>query len=396
MEIDTAQAGRFLAALSGDGCHTFQTFAESKGGTRTLNRILHGDLSRHVVTLETLNRKGAGVFVMVNRGDGMGRKSANVTAARALFVDLDGAPVEPVLSCPLPPRIVVESSPGNWHCYWPVTDLPLDRFTDAQKALALRFDGDPKVHDRPRVMRLPGFLHNKGNPTLTRLVSADPSPLTWHEMVEAFELRDRFRLPNVIREGERNSTLFKLATAAAAKGVPEAQQLTKAQTVNARRCDPPLDPAEVAQVVSSAYRRPAHGAVAIPLAVVDGEAYRALDDACRTLLLLAYRRADSFGDFTLPHSELAPWFPREDTLGAIRKRLVKSGLLVFTRAAYRPGRRGKINFYRLAIPPFGVGYSRAGLPPFGVVPEALQAVSSVAPEGSAVADDPPKTGKRAA
>lgn len=399
MEIDTAMAARFLTALTGDAVHTFQTFAEAKGGTRVLNRILHGNLARHAVTLESLNRKGAGVFVMVNRGDCMGRKADNVTAARALFVDLDGAPVEPVLACALPPRIVVESSPGKWHCYWPVVDLPLSRFTDAQKALSLRFNGDPKVHDRARVMRLPGFLHNKGNPTQTRLVSAESAPLTWHEMVEAFDLRDRLRLPDVIHEGERNSELFKLATSAAAQGVPEAEELAKVQSVNARRCRPPLDAAEVAQIVASAYRRPVRGMAAIPLAVLDGEAYRSLDDAGRTLLLLAYRRANSFGDFTLPHSELARWFPRKDTFHAVRKRVVESGLLIVTQPASkampRQGRGPKPTFYRLAIGPFGVAYSKTEIGPFGVAPEALQAVAIEAPEGSAGAGDLPK-GRRAA
>lgn len=172
MEIDTAEAARFLAALSGDTLHTFQTFGEASRGSRSLNRVLHGTLQRHAVALSSLNLKGAGAFVMVNRGDGMGRKADNVTACRALFVDLDGAPLAPVLAGPIRPRIVVESSPARWHCYWPVADLPPDRFSAAQKALALRFGGDPKVCDKPRVMRLPGFWHNKGEPFRTRIVEA--------------------------------------------------------------------------------------------------------------------------------------------------------------------------------------------------------------------------------
>jgi len=183
MDIDTAMAARFLTALTGDRVHTFQTVGEGGSG-RSLNRITHGEFLRRADLLQSLNLKGAGVFVMVNRGDGYGRKADNVTGARALFVDLDGAPLEPVLAGPISPRIVVESSPGKWHAYWPVVDLPLERFTDAQKALALRFDGDPKVSDRPRVMRLPGFFHNKGAPFQTRLVECFDKPLTWREMVE--------------------------------------------------------------------------------------------------------------------------------------------------------------------------------------------------------------------
>lgn len=402
MSVDTATAARFLAALTGDRTHTFQTFAEADKLKRGQGRVLHGSLESRCRLLSSLNEQGAGVFVMVNRGDGNGRKSANVTAARALFVDLDGAPVEPVLDCQLPPRIVVESSPGKWHCYWPIVDLPLERFTDAQKALAHLFAGDPKVCDRARVMRLPGFLHRKDGAYQTRLVRADRAPLTWHEMVQAFDLRDRFILPDVIPEGERNSKLFKLATSAAQKGVPEAKQLEKAQTVNAQRCHPPLNPAEVAQIVASAYRMPAQGVAAIPLTVLDGEAYRLLDDACRTLLMLAYRRADGFngGLVTLPFSELGRWFPRKDTFHAVRRRLVASGLVSVERTATvampRHGKGPRAGFYRLAIGPFGVAYNQAKIGPFGVAPEALQAVGSEALEASDFENGQPESGMRAA
>lgn len=376
--IDTAAAARFLAALSGDASHTFQTFDDAGNGRSGLSRILHGPLSRHAARLAALNERGAGVFVMVNRGDGYGRKAANVTHARALFLDLDGSPVEPVLSCPLPPRIVVESSPGRWHAYWPIVDLPLTEFTAAQKALASQFNGDPKVCDRPRVMRLPGFVHGKGEPFVSRLARCGLAPLTWTEMVEAFDLSRRMALPAVIPEGERNSTLFKLARSGAGKGVPEGEQLRKLRKVNAERCAVELPDAELRQIVTSAYRAAAEGLAAIPLAVIDGEAYRALDDACRTLLLLAYRRADSFAPFALPWSELSGWFPRKDTFNAVRKRLVESGLLIVTTEAQpampRKGRGPKPRFYRLAIGPFGVAYSSHRIGPFGVAPEALQAV----------------------
>lgn len=393
MEIDTAEAARFLAALSGDTLHTFQTFGEAARGSRSLNRILHGTLQRHAVALSGLNLKGAGVFVMVNRGDGMGRKADNVTAGRALFVDLDGAPLDPVLSGPIRPRIVVESSPGKWHCYWPIADLPLGRFTDAQKALALRFDGDPKVHDRNRVLRLPGFLHNKGTPYQTRLVEcSDAPPLTWHEMVEAFGLQDRVRLPDTIHEGGRNDTLFKLALSAARKGVPEAEQLRKAHEVNTRRCRPPLTAAEVAQAVASAYRRPVQGVAAIPLAVLDSEPYKALDDACRTLLLLAYRKADQNNLFTLTHSEVQEWIPRKNTFQEVRKRLTASGLLALAippvKKQPRNGKKEKAGFYRLPIGAFSATYAHPLIGAFTATPELLQDGAIEAPDSCLDAGGP--------
>ena len=40
-------------------------------------------------------------------------------------------------------------------------DVPLGVFTELQHAIADAFDGDHACCDNPRVMRLPGFLHQK-------------------------------------------------------------------------------------------------------------------------------------------------------------------------------------------------------------------------------------------
>ena len=386
MEIDLAAAARFLAALSPDNTHTFQTFDDAKLGRPGMTRILHGTFAKNADRLAAVNLKGAGIFVMVNRGDGYGRKAINVTACRALFLDLDGSPVEPVLAAPIPPRIVVESSPGKWHAYWPIVDLPPDRFTGAQKALAALYSGDGKVHDKPRVMRLPGFLHRKGEPFQTRLVSCDGGPVTWQEMAAAFDLSAQLSLPAVVPEGERNSTLFKLARSAASKGVPQSAQLEKALQVNAKRFHPPLSEAEVTATVASAYKGKDSGTVAIPLALLESPAFKDLDDSARLLLVLAYRRADGFngGCVTLPWKELTAWFPRKNTFQDVRKRVVRSGLLPIAKSAIksmpRMGRGPKSGFYQLAIGPFSAPYSNSQIGPFSAPPEALQAGAPKAPD----------------
>jgi hypothetical protein len=45
---------------------------------------------------------------MVNRGDLRGRKAENVVAVRAVFLDLDGSPLDPVLTAPTPLRAPTE------------------------------------------------------------------------------------------------------------------------------------------------------------------------------------------------------------------------------------------------------------------------------------------------
>ncbi|GAB3094920.1 primase alpha helix C-terminal domain-containing protein [Lysobacter terrae] len=383
MQIDTAMAARFLTALTGDCIHTFQTFDDTGKSRRGMNRVLHGSLASQAQRLATLNDKGAGVFVMVNRGDGNGRKAINVTACRALFVDLDGAPIEPLLSCQLPPRIVAESSPGKWHAYWPVSDMPLDQFTPAQKTLAALFAGDPKVNDRSRVMRLPGFLHRKGEPFQTRLDRCEPGPLPWREVSEAFGLAQRMVLPNSIPEGARNDTLYKLARSAAGKGVPQPEQFNRLLQVNDKRCVPPLDPREVQAIVASAYNAPQRGVVPFPLAVMDSDAYKRLSGDGQTLALLAYRKADNFNSerLSLAWSECVDWFPNKKSFYRVRQELLGSGLIRETVAAKkpRPGQPPEAALYGLAI---GVKFAPYVAEPIGVKNDSLEALQALASDGS--------------
>jgi hypothetical protein len=179
MTPDIAQAQRFLNRLDPNGEFTFQTFSDRKLGAHggPLSRVLHGSLPQHVTALAALNARGAGVFVMVNRGDGVvrpGRKTCrgkeNVVAVRALFVDLDGAPPARLLDATPPPSIVVETSSGRYHGYWTDVSCPLEDFESAQISLARHFEGDESVSDLPRVMRLPGYLHRKAEPFMSRIV----------------------------------------------------------------------------------------------------------------------------------------------------------------------------------------------------------------------------------
>lgn len=178
--IDIKMAARFLDLFGTKESFSFQTFADKKVSPDAaamkgykqpkLARILHGTLLKHAEELARLNKEGAGVFFTVNETDGQGRKAGNIIRVRALFVDLDGAPLDPVLAHEIKPHIVVESSPGRFHAYWLTDDCPLDEFKSAQQKLAHQFKGDMKVCDLPRVMRLPGFIHQKAEPFMTRII----------------------------------------------------------------------------------------------------------------------------------------------------------------------------------------------------------------------------------
>ncbi|HYA43199.1 MAG TPA: DNA-primase RepB domain-containing protein, partial [Syntrophobacteraceae bacterium] len=138
-------------------------------------------------TLAEENRKGAGVFVVVN--ETTGDEDKDVTAVRALFVDLDGAPLEPITGNAVKPHILIESSPEHYHAYYLVSDCPLERFKPLQRALAKRFNGDNNIVNLSRVMRLPGFLHQKAAPFMTRIISIEErEPYSAQEIVRRLQL----------------------------------------------------------------------------------------------------------------------------------------------------------------------------------------------------------------
>jgi hypothetical protein len=146
---DFEMATRFLSLLEPAGIYTFQTFGDGEfKANKKLNRVFHGTFAQHKDELARLNALGAGIFIMINRGDGtarLGNKTCrtalNVVEVRAIFVDLDGAPLEPLLHCGLPPDVIVESSPRRWHAYWFIRNCPLSEFGPRQQQLAEKFGG---------------------------------------------------------------------------------------------------------------------------------------------------------------------------------------------------------------------------------------------------------------
>ncbi len=153
----------------------FRTFddVEIEGKKRSnpaLSKNFHGPLSAHFEPLCRLNEQGAGVFVVINAG---GQTKSDITRIRAVFADTDGAPLTPIVESLLP-HIVVQSSPGKWHVYYRVEPhFPLDKFGAVQSAIAHKYRTDGAVKDLPRVMRLPGFMHNKGKPCMVTTTHLD-------------------------------------------------------------------------------------------------------------------------------------------------------------------------------------------------------------------------------
>lgn len=208
-------ANSFLQLL-GKPPFLFQTFDDRPTKDKHLARQFYGSLDEHWDKLVELNNKGAGIFITVNVTDGNQRKSENITAVRALFIDCDnGLPNEFHLT----PTIVVQSSkPNKGHAYWILTEPSKDvaNFRQNQKQLINYYGSDNHVHDPSRVMRLPGFLHMKGEPTLVTFQHTGQHYESINDITDGLVSNDFTqqleRYANAVKnapEGTRNNTLNK-------------------------------------------------------------------------------------------------------------------------------------------------------------------------------------------
>ena len=169
LKPDLTQAQRFLELLERDGEFWFQTALEPKPENGNASpRVLHGTLAQVGEELAHLNKSGSAVWVQINAGTG--RKNTDVTRIRSYFVDQDHGSPELLFSSALPTDIIIESSPGKHHGYWLTGNAPLERFVPRMHALADKFDGDHSICNLSRVMRLPGFIHHKTVPFMSRIV----------------------------------------------------------------------------------------------------------------------------------------------------------------------------------------------------------------------------------
>lgn len=168
-------AGWFLWELDEGSKFTFQSVDDNRlRNDARLNCVLFGTFEQHKEELARLNAAGAGIFVMVNRGDGTVRRgektcltNSNVTAVRAAFVSFDQTSLDAMCqNCRLP-SFLVETSPGHWDMYWITAQCSLAEFESMQKRLAKLYKGERGARELSTVRRLPGFINHQVGSFLT-------------------------------------------------------------------------------------------------------------------------------------------------------------------------------------------------------------------------------------
>lgn len=172
--INHEAAEHFLNLLDeGEDQFTFQTFDDNKDRKDpSLTRIFNGTYAEHAPAFVELNKRGAGIFVVVNKTDLTGRKDENIILARTVFIEDDSG------NAPIPlglePHITVKTSGKKKHHYF-LTNAnysDLEEWKLVQERLVLEHGCDPNAKDLSRVLRLPGFYHRKdpNNPQLVEII----------------------------------------------------------------------------------------------------------------------------------------------------------------------------------------------------------------------------------
>jgi hypothetical protein len=211
---------------------------------------------------------------------------AGVSRLWALWADLDKkdgytreSRFKQLLELPHHPSILVWTG-GGLHAYWLLRESAegLDELNHAERIMrqvAKGLGGDP-VHDRSRIMRVPGTQNFKfGEPRPVVMEHYNPD-LRYgledlKEMAEALPRKanddsdkggavQRDVLSGPIRKGQRNVALASVAGSLRNRGL-EAETICRVLLeVNRLRCEPPLADSEVISVVQSISRYPAGSA----------------------------------------------------------------------------------------------------------------------------------------
>jgi hypothetical protein len=184
------------------------------------------------------------------------------------------------LSCS--PSILVWSG-GGYHPYWFLTEQAtgahdLARAERIMARISEGLDGDA-VHDRSRILRVPGTLNHKyDDPRPVRLVHCNLEQRytldQLEEMAESLPRPEKDKgfgskansyggkikrdvLSDPIREGRRNTVLASVAGSLRDRGLDEETVKVVLSEVNNLRCEPVLGDAEVESIARSVCRYPA-------------------------------------------------------------------------------------------------------------------------------------------
>ena len=219
----------------------------------------------------------------------------------------------------LPEGACATTPRGGMHLYF-VSDEPISCSTNQEKGIDVRADGGfvvapPSVRDDGRAYEWDLHIEDYGIPRADANVKAFIA-----DMQEGRIEAKRFELPDRIRDGERNDTLYRYACSLQAHSVPDDVIVASVVGVNRTLCDRPLDDAECEKIVNSALSKkkgPSDEAAAARRSVYrmldcndKGAPYQTITN-CMTVLTNDVRLAGRFGYNTVAYTKTietpVPW-----------------------------------------------------------------------------------------
>jgi hypothetical protein len=194
---DLNAARRQLRAMTGldDPVVAWQILCDFDADRGDLAASFDGRLDEVLARLLEAQQDGCGIFVAVNDLETDGRRQPGVLNARALFLDLEGAPLPD--DWPVPPAFINQYGNGHapaYQCWWPIeASRDFQGWAAFQKLLAARFGGDARCTIVTLVGRLAGFYQQKDRDRPFRVETVDEQPghfdVAWtlEELAAAFE-----------------------------------------------------------------------------------------------------------------------------------------------------------------------------------------------------------------
>lgn len=172
--------------LSNFPSYYIQTFDDK---AKDPSLVTHGPAKDYPISkLKELNEKGAGIFFTPNKFFSH-RKADECQGVNAWFFETDDVSIEEqwkrICAAPLMPSLVTKTR-SSLHCYYLAVDAKIENFRLIQSGLIQHFKSDRACKDVSRVLRIPGYYHNKKDPVMVEIIHEQANKYTEAEMLRAF------------------------------------------------------------------------------------------------------------------------------------------------------------------------------------------------------------------
>jgi len=169
---------------------------------------LRGTLKELSRQLKSANTDGAGIYVTINKSDGLGTKKENIILIRAIMLDYDDPDrnnLAEIRSLPIKASLIVNTSPGKYHAYFFTTDFPIKYYSNFQNILNIKYNTDKSINDITRIMRLAGYNHTKTlEHFMSNIIEQNNKKYTFEELKVAFGITDSQLINNDLSSSVSN------------------------------------------------------------------------------------------------------------------------------------------------------------------------------------------------